>query len=57
MAQRRNGDVGVAAGWMEVYKIEQNNNWDIYPGDTGLGVLSSRLNVVFNTDDQEQTGL
>lgn len=56
-ARRRHGDVGVTAGWMRVCKIEQNNNGDVYPGDTGLGVLSSPLNVVFNADDQEETDL
>lgn len=57
MAQWQNGDVGVTAGWMEVYKIAQNNNWDIYPCETGLGVPPSPLNVVFCSDDQELNDL
>lgn len=35
--------MGVGAGWMEIYKIKQNNKLDIYPRIMGL--------------DQEQTDL
>lgn len=41
MAQWCHGDMGVGTGWMEVYKIKQNNKLDIYPGHRGLNVPSS----------------